>query len=74
MTWFIVFFMANIEPFAMKGKTFETRDECIVYVNNPSNASTLAIEVIAIAGFNDTITAIACLPENEIPKHEKSSI
>jgi hypothetical protein len=74
MKWFIVFFMMNIEPFAVKTKSFETRNECTSYVNDPSNASTLAIEVIAIAGFNDIINAVVCLPENEIPKDEEVGV
>jgi hypothetical protein len=43
-------------------------NECIDYVNDPSNASTLAIEVIAKAGFNDTILSVACLTEEKIRK------
>lgn len=67
MTWFIVFFMANVEPFAVKTLQFQSRNECVSYVNEPSNSSRLAIEVIGEAGFNDVILAVACLPENEIP-------
>ena len=71
MTWFIVFFMASVDPFAVKTIKFETRNECVDYVNDPSNSSTLAIEVIAKAGFNDEILAVVCLPENDIPKPEE---
>ena len=66
--------MMNIEPFAVKTKSFETRNECTSYVNDPNNASTLAIEVIAIAGFNDIINAVVCLPENKIPKDEEVGV
>lgn len=74
MTWFVVFFMASIDPFAVKTIKFETRNECADYVNDPSNASTLAIEVIAKAGFYDQILTIACLPENDIPKDEEIGV
>ena len=68
MTWFIVFFMANVDPFAVRTLEFETYNECVAYVNNESNASRLAIEVIDRAGFNDEILTIACLPEHDVPE------
>ena len=74
MTWFVVFFMATIDPFAVKTLKFETRNECVDYVNNPSNSSRLAIEVIAKAGFNDDILAVVCLPENDIPEDEEMGV
>ena len=66
MKWLIVFVMLEAEPFAVKTIKFETKNECVDYVNDPSNANTLAIEVIAVAGFNDDIIAVTCLPENEV--------
>lgn len=60
--------MANTDPFAVKTVKFDTMNECIDYVNDPSNASTLAIEVIAKAGFNDTVLSVACLTEEKIRK------
>ena len=60
--------MANTDPFAVKTLKFDTMNECIDYVNDPSNASTLAIEVIAKAGFNDAILSVACLTEEKIRK------
>lgn len=74
MTWFIVFFMASVEPFAVPTLEFATRNDCVDYANNPSNSSRLAIEVIAKAGFNDTILAVACLPEYDIPKNEETGV
>lgn len=74
MTWFIVFFMANVDPFAVKTLPFDNRNECVAYVNDPSNTSRLAIEVIDIAGFMDEILAIACLPESEIPEDGEEQI
>lgn len=66
MKWLVFFVMTIAEPFAVKTLAFETKNECVDYVNDPSNASTLAIEVIAVAGFNDDIIAVTCLPENEV--------
>ena len=45
---------------------FEDYNQCVKYVNNPNNASRLAIEVIDVAGFNDELLAVVCLPENEV--------
>jgi len=53
---------------------FDNRNECVAYVNDPSNSSRLAIEVIDIAGFKDEILAVACLPESEIPKDEEVGV
>ena len=58
--------MLEADPFAVKTIKFDTKNECMEYVLDPSKASTLAIEVIAKAGFNDIIKAVVCLPENEI--------
>ena len=73
MTWFIVFFMATAEPFAVKTLEFDTYNSCVKYVNNPSNASRLAIEVIDVSGFNDEILTVACLPEHDIPQDEEQA-
>lgn len=74
MTWFIVFFMANTEPFAVRSLEFDNRNECVFYVNDESNASRLAIEVIDKAGFNDDILTIACLPEHDIPEEKTQEV
>lgn len=71
--WFIVFFMATMEPFAVKTLEFDVRHECVDYVNDPANSNRLAIEVIAKAGFNDEILAVVCLPASDIPEPEKES-
>lgn len=74
MTWFIVFFMASVDPFAVKTLPFYSRNECVSYVNDPSNSSRLAIEVIDKAGFNDLILAVVCLPESEIPDNGEEQV
>jgi len=68
MKWFIVFVMFKAEPFALKMLPFETQNECKAYINDPANSDRLAIEVIDVAGFNDTILDVACMPANKITK------
>ena len=68
MIWMIFVGMTMGEPFAIPILEFETKNECIEYVNNPENSDRLAVEVIAVAGFNDTITEVSCLHKGEIHK------
>jgi hypothetical protein len=68
MKWLIVFAMMEADPFAIKTLQFETQNECKQYINNPANSDRLAIEVIDVAGFNDTIVNVACMPANRITK------
>ena len=68
MKWLIVFAMLEAEPFALKMLPFETQNECKAYINDPANSDRLAIEVINVAGFNDTILNVACMPANKITK------
>ena len=68
MKWLIVFVMMEAEPFALKTLPFETQNECKAYINDPANSDRLAIEVIDVAGFNDTILNVACMPANKITR------
>ena len=68
MIWMIFVAMTNAEPFTIPILEFETKNECIEYVNNPENSDRLAVEVIAVAGFNDTITEVSCLHKGDIYK------
>jgi hypothetical protein len=68
MSWLIVFVMLEAEPFALKTLPFETQNECKAYINDPANSDRLAIEVIDVAGFNDTILNVACMPANKITR------
>jgi len=68
MKWLIVFVMLEAEPFALKMLPFETQNECKAFINDPANSSRLAIEVIDVAGFNDTILDVACMPANKTTK------
>ena len=64
MQWLIVLITLNTpDPWAIPYQKFDTKNECIAYVNDIKNHGTLAIEVIAKGGFNDRIEAIMCLPE-----------
>ena len=42
------------DPWAIPYQKFDTKNECIAYVNDIKNHGTLAIEVIAKGGFNDS--------------------
>ncbi len=72
MQWLIVLITLNTpDPWVIPHKKFDTKDECVAYVNAKENHGTLAIEVIAKGGFNDRIEAIMCLPEgNDIVKRK----
>ena len=68
MIWMIFVAMTNADSFAIPILEFQTKNECIEYVNSSENSDRLAVEVIAIAGFNDTITEVSCLHKKEIHK------
>jgi len=68
MKWLIVFAMMEADPFAVKSLQFDTQNACKAYINDPANSDRLAIEVIDVAGFNDTIVNVACMPANKITK------
>ena len=57
--------MAVADPFILPILEFGSKDECVDYVMDPKNSDRLAVEVIAKAGFNDSITSVLCLPENQ---------
>ena len=46
------------EPFTILIQEFESEDACYEYINSKENYPTIAIEVIAIAGFNDPVNDI----------------
>ena len=71
MNWLILVTLTMGDPFLIPYKTFEYENACVEYVNNVDNASTLAIEVIAIAGFNDPVTNIICVAEYELQRRRE---
>ena len=72
MNWVILVTLTVGNPFIVFNKYFEHEDACVNYVNNPAHSDTLAIEIIAVAGFNDPVTGIVCLPESRVDKRRKS--
>ena len=70
MKWLILIALAQGSPFAIKHNPFETEDSCVEYLNDYSNADTLAMEVIAIAGFNNPVTGVFCVTEQEAKTYE----
>ena len=65
MNWVILVTVMMGDPFIIPYKTFEYKDECNEYVTDNNNASTLAIEVISVAGFNDPVIDISCVVRRE---------
>ena len=61
MTWVILVTLHMGDPFFIQYKEFSSKKVCVDYVNNSNNADTLAIEVIAVAGFNDPVVDISCV-------------
>ena len=71
MNWVILVTLTVGNPFIVFNKSFEHEYACVSYVNNPNNSDTLAIEIKAVAGFNDPVTGIVCLPENKVNKRRE---
>ena len=65
MSWVILVTLSFGDPFFVPHKTFEYKSVCIDYVSSADNADTLAIEVIAVAGFNDPVIDISCVTRRE---------
>tara|TARA_Y100000004_G_scaffold62654_1_gene70187 strand:- start:714 stop:932 length:219 start_codon:yes stop_codon:yes gene_type:complete len=71
MKWVILVTLTIGNSFTIFNKSFEHEDACVEYVNDPNNYDTLAIEIIAVAGFNDPVMDIVCLPEFETERRKK---
>ena len=65
MNWLILVTLTSGDSFLVFNKEFEHENACVAYVNSPANYDTLAIEIVAVAGFNDPVTDIICIPEYE---------
>lgn len=70
MNWVILVTLTLGNSFTIFNKSFEHEDACVEYVNNPDNYDTLAVEIIAVAGFNDPVIDIVCLPEFETERRK----
>ncbi len=65
MNWVILVTLTMGDPFFMQHKKFASKKICIDYVSSVDNADTLAIEVIAVAGFNNPIVGISCVTKRD---------
>ena len=70
MKWLILIALTQGNPFTVPNKTFDTEDDCVQYVSDLSNAEELAIEVIAQVGFNNPVTGVYCVTNQQRKRHE----
>ena len=70
MKWLILVALTQGNPFTIPNKTFDTEDDCVQYVSDLSNAEELAIEVIAQVGFNNPVTGVYCVTNQQRKRHE----
>ena len=70
MKWLILIALTQGNPFTIDHKPFATEDDCVAWVSNLSNAEELAIEVIAQVGFNNPVTAIYCITDQQRKRYE----
>ena len=70
MKWLILIALAQGNPFTIDHKPFNTEDDCVAWVSDLSNAQELAIEVIAEVGFNNPVTGVYCITDQERKRHE----
>ena len=69
MKWLILVLLTKGEPFTIPMQEFEHEDACFEYVTTKENYPTIAVEVIAVAGFNDPVVNIICTPENRVKEY-----
>tara|TARA_Y100000996_G_scaffold104318_1_gene76380 strand:+ start:193 stop:480 length:288 start_codon:yes stop_codon:yes gene_type:complete len=70
MKWLILILVTQGNPFTIDHKTFDTEDDCVAWVSDLSNVQELAIEVIAQVGFNNPVTGVYCITDQERKKRE----
>lgn len=70
MKWLILIALAQGNPFTIDHKPFDTEDDCVSWVSNLSNAQEIAIEVIAQVGFNNPVTGVYCITDQERKRYE----
>ncbi len=58
--WIILYTVLNAGTLKVDTLSFDTRNQCIDYVNDPSNSNRLAIEIISKVGFEDPLLQIGC--------------
>ena len=65
MKWLILIMLTQGNPFTIDHKPFDTEDDCVAWVSDLSNVQELAMEVIAEVGFNNPVTGIYCITDQE---------
>ena len=70
MKWLILIMLTQGNPFTIDHKTFDTEDDCVAWVNNYENVDEIAIEVISQVGFNNPVTGVYCITDQERKRHE----
>ncbi len=70
MKWLILILVTQGNPFTIDHKTFDTEDDCVAWVSDINNVPELATEVAAKVGFNNPVTGIYCITNQERKRHE----
>ena len=70
MKWLILIAIVSGNPFTIDHKSFDTEDACVLWVNNYENVEEIAIEVIAKVGFNNPVTGVYCITDQERKRYE----
>lgn len=70
MKWLILILLTKGNPLVLDHKPFDTEDDCVAYVSDYDNVEEFAVEVIAHAGFNNPVTGIYCVTNQERKTYE----
>ena len=70
MKWLILILVTQGNPFTIDHKTFDTEDDCVAWVSDINNVPELATEVISEVGFNNPVTGIYCITNQERKTYE----
>ena len=70
MEWLILILVTQGNPFTIDHKTFDTEDDCVAWVSDINNVPELATEVISEVGFNNPVTGIYCITNQERKTYE----
>ena len=70
MKWLILILLTKGNPLVLDHKPFDTEDDCVAYVSDYDNVEEFAVEVIAYAGFNNPVTGIYCITNQERKPYE----
>ena len=70
MKWIILIMLVQGKPFTIDHKPFDTEDNCVAWVSDLGNVQELAMEVIAEVGFNNPVTGVYCITNQERKTYE----